>query len=81
MSSLPAPARISPLIKFARWSFLTVGVLYGAAHHSRLAKKEEAIREVELKQKAIRDAKLAAEKKIANEREIAELEAMIAPAK
>lgn len=55
---------------------LTVGILYGAAHQSRLSKKEAAIREVELKQKAIRDAKLAEEKRIASERELKELEEM-----
>lgn len=40
-----------------------MGILYGAAHQSRLAKREVGIREVEAKQKAIRDAKLAEEKK------------------
>ncbi|RZC33891.1 ATP synthase subunit e, mitochondrial [Asbolus verrucosus] len=74
MSSLPAPVRVSPLIKFGRWSLLSVGILYGAFHQNRLSKKEAAIREVELKQKAIRDEKLAAEKKAAAEKEIAELE-------
>lgn len=103
MADLPAPVRVSPLIKvkhwlviskstyyitltsifffvscvqFGRWSLLTVGILYGAAHHSRLSKKEAAYREVESKQKVIRDAKLAAEKKAAAEKEIKELEAL-----
>ncbi|XP_026468135.1 ATP synthase subunit e, mitochondrial-like [Ctenocephalides felis] len=64
-----APVRVSPLIKFGRWSFLVVGILYGAAHQSRLAKREVGIREVEAKHKAIRDAKLAEEKKRAQEEE------------
>ncbi|CAH1373713.1 hypothetical protein MTP99_015089 [Tenebrio molitor] len=76
MSNLPAPVRVSPLIKFGRWSLLSVGIVYGAFHQSRLSRKEAAIREVELKQKAIRDEKLAAEKKLATEKEIAELEAL-----
>lgn len=53
-----------------------VGVAYGAVNQSRLSKKEAKIREVELKQKAIRDVKIAAEKKIASDREIKELEAL-----
>lgn len=53
-----------------------VGVAYGAFHQNRLSKKEAKIREVELKQKAIRDAKLAAEKKLAADKEIKELEEM-----
>ncbi|XP_050313949.1 ATP synthase subunit e, mitochondrial-like [Anthonomus grandis grandis] len=71
-----APVRVSPVIKFFRWSFLGTGVVYGAFHQNRLSKKEAAIREVETKQKAIRDAKLAAEKKIASDKEIKELEEM-----
>ncbi|XP_057668022.1 ATP synthase subunit e, mitochondrial [Diorhabda carinulata] len=76
MSALPAPVRVSPLIKFGRWSFLAFGIAYGAFHQNRLSKKEAAIREVESKIKAERDAKLAAEKKIAAEKEIKELEAL-----
>lgn len=53
-----------------------MGVLYGAFHHNRLSKKEAAIREVENKHKAERDAKLALEKKAAAEKEIKELEAL-----
>lgn len=39
--------------------------MYGAFHHNRLAKREVGIRAEEEKQKAIRDAKLAEEKKLA----------------
>ncbi|KAJ8921914.1 hypothetical protein NQ315_008548 [Exocentrus adspersus] len=76
MADLQAPVRVSPLIKFGRWSFLGLGVLYGAFHQNRLSKREANIREVEGKHKAERDAKLAAEKKAAADREIQELEAM-----
>ncbi|EDX16158.1 GD14258 [Drosophila simulans] len=58
-----APVRVSPLIKFGRWSLLLVGIAYGAAHQSRLSKKEEKVREIEGQQKAVRDAKLAEAKK------------------
>lgn len=40
-----------------------MGVAYGAYHQSRLSKREVGIRAVEDQQKAIRDAKLAEEKK------------------
>ncbi|CRK95892.1 CLUMA_CG009338, isoform A [Clunio marinus] len=63
IAGLGAPVRVSPLIRFGRWSFLAVGILYGAYHQNRLAKREVGIREIENKQKAIRDAKLAEEKK------------------
>lgn len=52
------------------------GILYGAAHQSRLSKREVKIREVEEKQRAVRDAKLAAEKKISLDQEMASLAAM-----
>lgn len=53
--------------QFGRWSFLGLGVLYGAFHHNRLAKREVGIRAEEEKHKAIRDVKLAEEKKRAVE--------------
>lgn len=46
-----------------------------------MSKKETAFREVEAKQKVIRDAKLAEEKKLAAAREIKDLEALMAPSK
>lgn len=52
-------------IQFGRWGFLTVGIVYGAFHHNRLSKKEAALREIEEQQRPAREAKLAAEKKIA----------------
>ena len=39
-----------------------MGVAYGAMHQSRLSKKAAKEREIEAKQKVIRDAKLAEEK-------------------
>ena len=49
--------------QFGRWSFLAVGVLYGAYHQNRLANREVGIRAIEVQKKAVRDAKLAEEKK------------------
>ncbi|XP_063216204.1 ATP synthase subunit e, mitochondrial [Bacillus rossius redtenbacheri] len=62
MATLPAPLRVSPLIRFSRWSLLLLGVSYGAVRYSVLSKRENALREIEAKQKPIRDAKIAAEK-------------------
>nr|ADO33016.1 H+ transporting ATP synthase subunit e [Biston betularia] len=80
MSDLPygPPVRVSPLIRFGRWSFLTAGILYGAFHNSRLSKKETKFREIEAKEKVIRDAKIAEEKKIAAAAELKNLEDMVA---
>ncbi|XP_033324646.2 ATP synthase, subunit E [Megalopta genalis] len=61
----PKPVRISPFIKFSRWSFLSLGIIYGAYHQKRLSKRENLRREKELAEKPMRDAKLAAERKLA----------------
>lgn len=53
------------LFQFGRWSLLTAGILYGAFHQSRLSKKEAKVREIEAKEKVIRDEKIAKEKAIA----------------
>ncbi|XP_026725593.1 ATP synthase subunit e, mitochondrial [Trichoplusia ni] len=83
MSDLPfgPPQRVSPLIRFGRWSFLGAGILYGAFHQNRLSKKETKLREIEAKEKVIRDEKLKKEKAIAAAAEIKALEEMVAPKK
>lgn len=63
-------------MQFGRWSFLGLGVLYGAFHNNRLSKRENALREVEAKLKVERDAKLAAEKKERADKEMKDLEAL-----
>ncbi|XP_003708618.1 ATP synthase, subunit E [Megachile rotundata] len=65
MSSVEAakPLNVSPLIKFSRWSLLGLGILYGAFYQKRFSKKEAALREEELRQKPIRDAQKAEERK------------------
>ncbi|XP_072941304.1 ATP synthase subunit e, mitochondrial [Epargyreus clarus] len=80
MADLPygPPVRVSPLIRFGRWSFLGAGIMYGAFHQNRLSKKEAKLREIEAKEKVIRDEKLAKEKAIASAAEIKALEEMIA---
>lgn len=59
---LPAPVRVSPLIKFGRWSLLTVGILYGMSRHRSLSKKEAVLRDIEAKKHAELAPKIAAEK-------------------
>ncbi|KAJ8705774.1 hypothetical protein PYW08_012820 [Mythimna loreyi] len=83
MSELPfgPPVRVSPLIRFGRWSFLATGILYGAFHQNRLSKREEKLREIEAKEKIVRDEKLKKEKAIAAAAEIKALEEMVAPKK
>lgn len=81
MADLAAPVRVSPLIKFGRWSFLAVGIAYGAYHQRRLAKREVGIREIEAQQKAVRDAKLAEEKKRAVAAEAKAIAELSAPTK
>ncbi|XP_050359822.1 ATP synthase subunit e, mitochondrial [Nymphalis io] len=80
MSDLPfgPPVKVSPLIRFGRWSFLTAGILYGAFHQNRLSKKETKLREIEAKEKVIRDAKMKEEKARAAAAEMKALEEMIA---
>ncbi|XP_075989516.1 ATP synthase, subunit E [Anticarsia gemmatalis] len=79
MSDLPygPPVRVSPLIRFGRWSFLGAGILYGAFHQNRLSKKEAKFREVEAKEKVIRDEKIAKEKALAAAAELKNLEDMV----
>nr|ADC34229.1 mitochondrial ATP synthase e chain [Solenopsis invicta] len=60
----PRPLRVSPFIKFCRWSLLLTGIAYGAYHHRRLKRKEDARRAEELRLKPVRDAKLAEEKRL-----------------
>ncbi|XP_045461454.1 ATP synthase subunit e, mitochondrial [Harmonia axyridis] len=77
--SLPPPLRVSPLIRFARWSLLSVGVVYGAFHHNRLSKKENRIREIEEQHREAREAQLLMEKKAQTEKEMKELESYMSP--
>ncbi|KAJ8704085.1 hypothetical protein PYW07_013379 [Mythimna separata] len=83
MSELPfgPPVRVSPLIRFGRWSFLATGILYGAFHQNRLSKRETKLREIEAKEKVVRDEKLKKEKALAAAAEIKALEEMVAPKK
>ena len=52
-----------PCCQAGRWSALLVGVLYGSKHYNTLAAREVELREIEAKQKVIRDAQLAKERK------------------
>ncbi|KAI4477431.1 PREDICTED: ATP synthase subunit e, mitochondrial-like [Polistes canadensis] len=68
------PYEISPLIKFARWTFLIVGIVYGFNKHKKYHALESALREEEERIKPIREAQLAREKAIRTEIELQELE-------
>ncbi|XP_076067567.1 ATP synthase, subunit E [Oratosquilla oratoria] len=63
MATLGAPVRVSPLIKFSRYTALVVGLLYGSSRFKTLSAKEKVIQEEEAKLAAIREAEMAEEKK------------------
>ncbi|KAJ8970803.1 hypothetical protein NQ314_001016 [Rhamnusium bicolor] len=67
MADLQAPVRVSPLIK-----------VFFMVHFTKTdyPKKEAAFREIDAIHQAERATKLAAEKKLASDREMQELEAM-----
>ncbi|CAH1365556.1 unnamed protein product [Tenebrio molitor] len=71
---LPPPVRVNPVIKFCRWTLLLAGIYYGATKRRMYSRRETGIREMEAKRKAVQDAQLAKDKKIANEIELRELE-------
>merc|ERR1711964_47364 len=62
MATAVAPKAVSPLIKFCRYSALIGGLLYGRMRYNSLVAKEKVIQEEENKIRAIRDARLKAEK-------------------
>ncbi|XP_046747321.1 ATP synthase subunit e, mitochondrial [Diprion similis] len=70
----PRPVRVSPLIKFGRWTFLIAGISWGIYHQRKFTRIEENLREIEAREKPIRDAKIAAEKKRLADMEMASLE-------
>ncbi|RZF45018.1 hypothetical protein LSTR_LSTR001979 [Laodelphax striatellus] len=77
-----APAvDVSPFIRFSRWSLLFAGMAYGAFWNSRYTKREAALKPIMEKEKAERDAFLAAEKIRKAKEEIASLEALSKPSK
>uniref|UniRef100_A0A915E527 ATP synthase F(0) complex subunit e, mitochondrial n=1 Tax=Ditylenchus dipsaci TaxID=166011 RepID=A0A915E527_9BILA len=48
---LPEPINVSPLIRFARWTALGLGVLYGAYHLRQIRAYHADIREYEFQEK------------------------------
>eukprot|EP00051_Salpingoeca_urceolata_P016213 m.214092 g.214092 ORF g.214092 m.214092 type:complete len:93 (+) comp18617_c0_seq3:5713-5991(+) len=42
-----AASGVSPLIRFGRWSALTVGLLYGYFHHGKVARVEAVVQKNE----------------------------------
>ncbi|OAD52089.1 hypothetical protein WN48_03044 [Eufriesea mexicana] len=67
MSSVQAtvkPLNVSPVIKFFRWTFLLSGIVYGLYFQKKFSKRENALREQEERERPMKEAKLAAEKKL-----------------
>lgn len=69
------PIRVSPMIKFARWTLLLVGIWYGSTRWNYLHRKEEKYRDYLREMKPIWDAEAAAKKKAADQKSIDELKA------
>ena len=66
-------ARISPLIKFCRWSLLLAGIWYGSTRWNYLHRKEEKYREHMRQIRPIRDAEEAARRRELQEKEFSAL--------
>ncbi|KAK2586600.1 hypothetical protein KPH14_011474 [Odynerus spinipes] len=73
----PRPLRVSPLIKFSRWTFLTLGIFYGAYFQRKFTKIETARKEKEERERPEREARLAVERKRALEVEQAMLNELL----
>ncbi|XP_023016842.1 uncharacterized protein [Leptinotarsa decemlineata] len=74
--TLPGPSKVSPLIRFFRYTFLIAGIIYGATRYKVLHLKEANRKEEKERLKAERDAKIAMEKRIASEKDIAQIVAI-----
>lgn len=67
------PIKVSPLIKFTRWSLLLIGIWYGSTRWNYLHKKEEKYRDYLREMKPTWDAEAAAKKKLEDEKQAEEL--------
>lgn len=63
MADSMTPARVSPLIRTARWSLLALGILYGSTRWNYLHRKEEKYRAHLREMKPIWEAEEAAKRK------------------
>ena len=67
------PVKVSPFIRFCRWSFLIAGIAYGNAHWYSLKKKEDARRDYVAKMTPIWTAQRNAKKAELDKIEMAKL--------
>nr|CAI5863882.1 unnamed protein product [Callosobruchus analis] len=79
MVTIGDPVKVSPLIKFFRYSFLIAGIFYGISKKKAFEVLESGRREERARLKAERDAQIAAEKKAASERDIQEIVSIFMP--
>lgn len=68
--ALPEPKVISPLIRFARWSALGLGVLYGAVRYCQICKEYADLREWEFEKKVASAKENEKKKKWMNKEEM-----------
>nr|CAH7766897.1 unnamed protein product [Callosobruchus chinensis] len=79
MVNVGDPVKVSPLIKFFRYSFLIAGIFYGISKKKAFEVFESGRREEKARLKAERDAQIALEKKAASERDIQEIVSIFMP--
>ena len=75
MADSMTPVRVSPLIKFARWSLLFLGIWYGSTRWNYLHRKEEKYRAYLAEMKPVWAAEEAAKKKEADRIQMEDLKA------
>lgn len=71
-TKIPDPIKIHPFIKFCRYSFLTAGIIYGAARKKTLQIKEAGRAEEKHRRRIERTKRLEQEKELAKERDLLE---------
>ncbi|XP_050296621.1 uncharacterized protein LOC126736349 [Anthonomus grandis grandis] len=80
MSDLPPPLKVSPLIKFFRYSFLSAGIVYGILKHQMYKALENSRAEQRAQNRLARDALLLEEKRLAAERDFEQIAQVFKPA-
>ncbi|KAF7285578.1 hypothetical protein GWI33_010487 [Rhynchophorus ferrugineus] len=79
MSDIPPPFRVSPVIKFFRYSFLCTGIVYGYLRHHALKALEDSKQEERAVRRAERLARLEEEKRLSAQRDFEQIVEIFTP--
>ncbi|XP_030747702.1 uncharacterized protein LOC115876157 [Sitophilus oryzae] len=79
MSDIPPPFRVSPVIKFFRYSFLCTGVAYGFLKHQALKAYENSKQEEKEMRRAQRLLDLEEKKRLSAEKDFEQIIAIFTP--